>query len=219
MLKAVIFDMDGVLIDSTKYIWESFNQLVKPMNVHFDDAAIKKYMGNSLRDQISMWKEDYGIDVGDAGEFSVKSHNIALKLMGEKTGLSEGLLPLLNDLKERNVPMGVGTSSTKARAESMLSVAGIDKYFTAVITCEDVTEHKPKPHIFLEVARRLNTLPENCVVLEDAAVGIEAAKKGNMKSIGYATDTNSVKELSGAEKIIRSFKELSYDELKKMFYS
>lgn len=216
---AVIFDMDGVLIDSTKYIWESFNTLVEPFGVHFDEIAIKKYLGHSLRDQISMWKEEYGIDVGDANVFSVKASAIQKELLGNVTKPNEDLLQLLQSLKERNVPMGVGTSSNRSRAKSMLLIAEIDHYFSALVTAEDIFEHKPNPHIFLEVARLLNTLPESCVVIEDAATGIEAAKRGNMKSIGFLTEWNSKDELHTADKTIGNFQELSFEELEKMFYA
>lgn len=214
---AVIFDMDGVLIDSTKYIWESFNVLVEPTGVHFDETAIKKYLGNSLRDQIAMWREDYGIDVGDEKEFSIRAHEIATKLMNENPKANEDLLVLLKELKEKNIPMGVGTSSTRDRAHSMLSVANIDKYFTSVVTSEDVTEHKPNPHIFLEVVKQLGVDPKNCVVIEDATTGIQAAKNGNMKSIGFLTEWNSKEELCEADKVIDSFKILSCEELERMF--
>lgn len=214
---AVIFDMDGVLVDSTKYIWESFNTLVAPMNVHFDDAAIRKYLGHSLRDQIAMWKTDYGIDMGDANEFSLKAHPIALQLQSSESKPNYDLLQLLKNLKERGVPMGVGTSSTRARAESMLSAAGISHYFSSLVTAEDVTEHKPNPHIFLEVARQLFVPANNCVVIEDAATGITAAKRGDMKAIGFLTEWNSKEELFEADKTISGFDELSYETLQYMF--
>lgn len=214
---AVIFDMDGVLIDSTKHIWESFNVLVEPMGMHFDETAIRKYLGNSLRDQIIMWKEDYGIDVGDVNEFSTKAHKIATKLAKDNPNQNEDLLVFLEELKIKKIPMGVGTSSTRERAHSMLLSANINQYFTSIVTSEDVIEHKPNPHIFLEVAKQLDVSPENCVVIEDAATGILAAKNGNMKAIGFLTEWNSKEELEKADKIIDSFNVLSYEELEKMF--
>src|SRR3989344_7981519 len=148
---AVIFDMDGVLINSTKHIWEAFNRLVEPYDVHFNEEARRKYLGNSLRDQIAMWKEDYGIDVGDPIEFSTKAHKIQTELMGANPEPDAGLMQLLQNLKENDIPMGVGTSSSKVRAEDILSSLGISNYFDALVTAEDVSEHKPNPHTFLEV--------------------------------------------------------------------
>lgn len=81
----------------------------------------------------------------------------------------------------------------------------------------NIEEHKPNPHIFLEVARLLKEAPEKCVVIEDAATGIEAAKNGKMKSIGFLTEWNSREELNNADKIISNFGALSYEELERMF--
>jgi beta-phosphoglucomutase-like phosphatase (HAD superfamily) len=113
--------------------------------------------------------------------------------------------------------MGVGTSSTKDRAHKIISFLNIDEYFTTIVTSEDVKEHKPNPHIFLEVAKRLNISPENCIVIEDARDGIIAAKNGNMKSIGYLTNLNNTELLSDADMIINNFSKISYEELKTLF--
>jgi len=214
---AVIFDMDGVLVDSTKHIWESFNQLAEPLGVHFDEMAIRRYLGNSMKDQIVMWREDYGVDFGNAIEFSIKAHKIQMGLTNANSKPDKELLRLLQDLQERNVPMAVGTSSGRVRADNMLSVLGIDHYFDAVITADDVIEHKPNPHVFLEAAKQINASPVNCVVIEDAATGIEAARNGHMKSIGFLTEWNSEEELSQSDMVIRGFGELSYNKLASMF--
>jgi HAD superfamily hydrolase (TIGR01509 family) len=213
---AVIFDMDGVLIDSIAHIWESFNRLVEPLDIHFDEASIRKYLGHSIRDQVAMWKEDYGIDVGNEHNFSLQAMKIQNELMANSEPNIE-LLQLLQSLKERNVPLAVGTSSSRARAEDMLAAANIEQYFDALVTADEVAEHKPNPHIFLEAARQIHTPPLQCVVIEDAATGIRAAKNGNMKSIGFLTKWNSREELYEADKLVTSFKELSYGELAQMF--
>jgi HAD superfamily hydrolase (TIGR01509 family) len=214
---AVIFDMDGVLIDSPKYIWESFNILVKPYGIHFNDSDIKKYLGKSLQDQIVEWKKDYNVDVGDFKDFSSKALTLQMELISKNIKTDEDLLKLLKELKNNNVPMGVGTSSTKDRAHKIISFLNIDEYFTTIVTSEDVKEHKPNPHIFLEVAKRLNISPENCIVIEDARDGIIAAKNGNMKSIGYLTNLNNTELLSDADMIINNFSKISYEELKTLF--
>ena len=105
---AVIFDMDGVLLDSTKHIWASFNKLVEPHNIKFDNKEIKKYLGNSLRDQMSAWKKDYGIDFGDPLEFSKKAHRLQMASMRDVKA-DEDLVKLLKELRKREIPLGVGT--------------------------------------------------------------------------------------------------------------
>jgi beta-phosphoglucomutase len=214
---AVIFDMDGVLIDSTPHIKESFRRVAEEKGLYFDKKGYKSYSGHSILDQFAMWKEDYGVDLGDVTEFSEKAFKIQLELLGADVTTEEGLLTLLNELKTKRVPMGVGTSSGRKRAEAILSLLKITDFFSALVTADDIEEHKPNPHIFLEVARQLNTAPERCVVIEDAASGIEAAHRAQMRALGFLTKENSIERLSEADKIISGFGELSFDKLQKMF--
>src|SRR3989338_8526904 len=99
MKYAVIFDMDGVLVDSTKYIWDSFNELLKSYDVHFKEKEIKAQLGLSLRDQLKIWKEEYGIGL-ELKKFSKKAGNLELKLIGENIEVNPELLELLNELKK-----------------------------------------------------------------------------------------------------------------------
>lgn len=215
---AVVFDMDGVLIDSTGYIWASFNKLLGPLGVHFDEAAIRKYMGLSLQDVVALWKKDLGIDVGDLSDFAKKCYAMQeeLGLMAEVA--DENLFRLLEGLKTKDVPMGVGTASFRVRTETILSGLGIRTFFNAVVTAQDVSEHKPNPQVFLEVASQLGVPPEKCIVIEDAGLGIEAAKRANMKAVGFLTKWNSKEELARADRIISSFQKLSFKELQSLFF-
>lgn len=211
---AVIWDMDGVLVDSTKNIWESFSKLLKPHGIQFSDEDIKKYLGLSLRDQIASWKERWGVEL-ELEKFSKQAGEAELEVMEKKA--NKNLSKLLNELRKNKVPMGIGTSSLRWRAEKIIELLGIKDYFSVLISAEDITKHKPNPDIFLKVAEKLSIKPENCVVIEDAASGIEAAKRGNMKAIGYLTKYHKKSELRMADLIIEDFSEISYNKIKEMF--
>ncbi|MFA5084218.1 MAG: HAD family phosphatase [Candidatus Paceibacterota bacterium] len=217
MLKAVIFDMDGVLINSTKYIWKSFNILLKDSGVHFSDKDIKKYLGFSLRDKLELWKKDYGIGDYNLEEFSRKAGKMELEFMKKELHPNEDLDRFLNELKDNGIKLAVATSSLRWRAEKILEVLQIKEFFDAIVTAEDVKNHKPSPDIFLEAAKQLDENPENCVVFEDAVNGIEAAKKGNMKAIAMKTEFHSRKELKNADLIIDDFSEINLKKLEKLF--
>lgn len=209
MIKAVIFDMDGVLIESEEAVWKSFNTLLKKEGVRFNNRWIKKYRGMSLKDQLSIWREKHGIKKYDEHEFAEKALQIQLKIMKGKIKPSKQLLQTLKELKKKNIKLAVATSSYKARAEKILSMLKIKKYFKTIIAAEDVKKHKPNPDVFLKAAEKLGVKPEDCVVIEDAANGIEAAKKGGMKAIGYAKNQRKRKELKNAEVLVSNFKQLN----------
>lgn len=217
MLKAIIFDMDGVLINSTKYIWESFNILLKDSGIQFSNNEIKKYLGFSLRDKLRLWKQDYGIKEYNLEEFSREAGEIELELMKKELHPNKSLNKFLKEAKEKGIKLAVATSSLRWRAEKILEVLKIKEIFDAIVTAEDVENHKPNPDIFLEAAKQLNENPENCVVFEDAANGIEAARRGNMKVIAMKTEFHSEEELKEADIIIKDFSDINVERLRKLF--
>ncbi len=213
---AVIFDMDGTLIDSTKYIWASFNRILNQHGIHIHDHEINPYLGLSLRDHIKIWKDKYGIDF-DVNEFILKANSIQFELMSNSLKPNSGLVELLEELKQNNIKTGVGTSSTIDRAEKMLKMAKIENYFSAISATDHVVLDKPHPDIFLSVAKKLKIEPKDCVVIEDANSGIEAAIRGGMKSIGYLAPFTTREKLKGADIIVENFSELSYKSIKGLF--
>ncbi len=217
MLKVIIFDMDGVLVNSTKYIWESFNILLKDSGIQFSNKEIKKYLGLSLKDKLRLWKRDYGINEFNLEDFSRKAGEIELNLMKKDLKLNENINSLIKEAKSKGIKLAVATSSLRWRAEKILDLLKIKEKFDIIITAEDVINHKPSPDIFLKVANKLNENPKNCLVFEDAKNGIEAAKKGNMKVVAIKTEYYSEEDLKNADLIINDFSEVNIQKLKILF--
>lgn len=216
MLKAIIFDLDGVLIDSNKYIWEAHNSILEEEGIHLNRNEVKEYLGMSLRDQYGAWKKKYGIKKYNLEDFRQKSLEIQQKLMKNEKP-NPALVRLLKQLKENNIKLAVATSSTRYRAEWILKKLKIIDYFESIVTADDVEKHKPEPDLFLEAAKHIKTTPKCCVVIEDARTGIEAAKKANMKVVGRLREHHTRAELSEADLVIDSFDELTIERLKKLF--
>jgi len=216
MLKAIIFDMDGVLIDSIGPIWESFSIILKDEGVHFSNDYIKKHLARSLRDNLQAWKTEFGIKDYDLMEFSKKAGEIQFELM-KKEKVNPSLLNLLQEFKKNNVHCAVATSSLRWRTEKILDLLNIKSFFHVLVTADDIKNHKPAPDVFLEVANKLNINPERCVVIEDAVNGIDAAKNARMKTIGLITKYHSADELKHADIVIKDFYELNVEKIKKLF--
>ena len=216
MLKAIIFDMDGVLIDSIGPIWESFSIILKDEGVHFSNDYIKKHLARSLRDNLQAWKTEFGIKDYDLMEFSKKAGEIQFELI-KKEKVNPSLLNLLQEFKKNNVHCAVATSSLRWRTEKILDLLNIKSFFHVLVTADDIKNHKPAPDVFLEVANKLNINPERCVVIEDAVNGIDAAKNARMKTIGLITKYHSADELKHADIVIKDFYELNVEKIKKLF--
>jgi HAD superfamily hydrolase (TIGR01509 family) len=216
MFKAIIFDMDGVLVDSVTPTWKSINILLEPEGLHFSDEQIKKYLSGSLRDNMKTWQKEFHLKEYDIMEFSKKAGAITLDLLKNEKP-SKALIDLLKEAKKSNIGCAVATSSLRWRAEKILDLLKIKEFFEVIVTAEDVKKHKPDPEVFLEAARRLQVKPEECAVFEDAANGVEAAQKGNMKAIGLVTKYYSSEELKHANLVIKDFREIDIKKLEKLF--
>ena len=206
MIKGIIFDMDGVLIDTPKFAWRSHNLLLSKFKKHVSDEEIPEYLGRSLIDQVNQLRKTFNIDI-NIEEYIKEFEEHAQHYMGN-IQKNEALVNLLEKLKKKYV-LGVATSSNKDRTSTILKNLGVSEFFNVVITADDVKKHKPDPAIFFEAAKKLNITPNESVVIEDALNGIEAAKSGNMRTIGLVTKYLSVETLSAADLVIESLEELS----------
>jgi len=219
MKKAVIFDMDGVLVDTPKYVTIALNQLLEKYGAKMTTEYRKKTIGRSIRDQIETWKKDFKIiEEIDPLEFSKKAFLIELNLMKKKIKPNEYLLNLIKKLKDNNIKIAVATSSTKDRAIQLLKLVDFFDKIDALVTAEDVELHKPNPEIFLKTAEELGVEPENCIVIEDAVNGIQASNSAGMKSIAYITEYYSKEEFENiANLIISDFSELDFEKIIDLF--
>lgn len=207
--------MDGVLVNSIEIIWSAFTTLLKDYDVHFSEEYIKRNLATSLRDNLKNWKEEFGIGEQDLAEFSKKSATIQLEFLKQEK-VDPNLLILLEQAKKHGVKLAVATSSTRWRTEEILSLLAIRDFFEVVVTAENVDKHKPAPDVFLKAAELLNVHPTDCVVIEDAVNGIQAAKSAQTKVIGLATKYCSALELKQADLIINNFSEINLEKIKKL---
>jgi len=212
---AVIFDMDGVLVDSNKYILDSFNQILKPHKIFINRDNFKTYMGITSRGMQDRWKRDYGLDF-DKEFLAKETTRLQIQFLKKNAKTSKALLNFLKELKNHNIPIGVGTSSPRYRAEKILGFLKVKRFFSVIVDGDEIKKHKPDPEIFLKVAKALRIKSEKCVVIEDSALGIEAAKRAHMKTIGYLTRFHTRTELKDADITVNSFTKLSFKKVEKL---
>jgi len=216
MLKAIIFDMDGVLLDSPRYNFKSFNMALKKYGVQITkDEFAKKYLGGSLRDQLQQWKSIF-LSIPkdlDLMTFSAEALDYQMAMFKDELKPNKSILNLIDEAKKNQIKIAVATSSTTDRAKLILGHLGILDKLDTLITSEDVLKHKPSPDIFLKTAEVLNVKPEDCVVIEDAVDGIQAANNAKMKSVAKLTRYHTKEELAEADFIFEDFDGLKLDRL------
>ena len=215
IIKAIIFDMDGVLVDSVESNFKSFNMVLKKYNVKLNLNESQKYIGRALSNQIEMWKKDFNIkEEIDPQEFSKEAFQYQMKLIRDELKPDEDILNLINSSKDKGIKIAVATSSTKFRAEEILKLLNIYDKLDAFVTKEDVSRHKPAPDTFLKASSLLNINPKNCVVIEDATNGIEAANLAEMFSIAKLTKYHTKEDFESiADYIFEDFSEITIEKL------
>lgn len=183
MIKAVIFDMDGLMIDSERVTFECYQEIMKPMNLTMDEEFYKKLLGKPLRGIYETFYETYGRDFPIENVIKDVHALMAKRFATEGVPIKKGLLPLLSYLKENHYKTIVATSSNRDRVDSILAQANITQYFDDSICGDEVTHGKPNPEVFLKSCEKLGVKTDEAFVLEDSEAGIQAASSAGIKVI------------------------------------
>ncbi len=178
--KAVIFDLDGTLIDSMGIWIQIDKEYLEMRNIPVPDNLFKDVKtGNSFKEICRYFKDKF--DLPDSTEeIGAEWTNMVEEHYKTDVKLKPGAHELLKFLEENNVKMGLGTSNSKHLAETVLKANNVLGKFNSIVTgCEDING-KPFPDIFLKAAEELNVAPQDCLVIEDVLIGVQAAKQAGM---------------------------------------
>jgi len=196
-MKAVIFDKDGVLVETFNLHFESYIKILSKIGVKIEKIDLIKSYGMKPPEIIKRMMEGKGRKITErlAKKLAEKKEEYYVKIAEKKLKLLPGVKKLLIYFKKKKYKIGLASSASKKGIEQLMKVTKIKKYFDATINGFEVKFSKPNPEIFLKCAKKLKVKPEECVVIEDSIHGIKAAKRANMKCIAVATGQHSKKEL------------------------
>lgn len=174
-MKKFIFDLDGLLVNTERMAIEQWKRAAEKYGFEYNDDWVIGMMGRNSADAIKIYTEKFGSEE-KAIEIRTYRVNLMLEALQKKgTEPMPGAIELLQYLKEKGYEMALATGSSQKRVGYTFQSVDIKKYFDVIITGDMVTHGKPNPELFLVAAEGLNTSPENTVILEDSAQGIEAA--------------------------------------------
>lgn len=177
---ALIFDMDGTLVDSMPLHLDAWETTSAEFGLPFDRAELNEYGGIPTRKIVAILAEQHGLSI-DIEAFARRK--IALYMAHiDKAGVFPQMWELVKQ-HHGKVPMGIGTGSPRNQAEQILKSTGLDAYISVVVSADDVVNHKPHPDTFLKVAELLGANPANCLVFEDTQIGIQAGKAAGMATL------------------------------------
>tara|TARA_R100000027_G_scaffold67755_1_gene68579 strand:- start:6247 stop:6915 length:669 start_codon:yes stop_codon:yes gene_type:complete len=184
--KGVLFDLDGVIIHSEPLHDEAMRSVFRSMNLKVPEHRFREFKGTSERDTFSLVAREYS-----NGRFEGPEIQAAKQELYEK-GLPEvpvipGLHRYLDLLKSQSIPAVVVTSATRHNCDTVINTLGLTSYFVATISADDVTHAKPNPEPYRTGAKALDLSPRDCLVIEDAERGVEAAIAAGCPVAGLST--------------------------------
>lgn len=207
MIKAVIFDMDGLMIDSERVTFECYQEILKGMNLTMDEEFYKTLLGKPLKGIYQRFYDVYGNDFPIEDVIKDVHALMAQRFETEGVPVKTGLKSLLEYLKTNNYKTIVATSSNRDRVDTILAQAQITDYFDDSICGDEVTKGKPNPEVFLKSCQKLGVSVDEAIVLEDSEAGIQASYDAGIKVICIPDMKYPEKQYE--EKTFKIFKDLN----------
>ena len=189
-IKAVIFDMDGVLIDSEPLWRKAMIEGFASIGVLITEEDCKKTTGNRLKEVVEYWFEKLNIYDVLPTEIEHRIINMLVKLINNEGKAISGVIEVINFCNNKNIKIGLATSSSHQLMEAVLEKLKLKNTFKSSISAENMEYGKPHPEVFLNCASQLQISPLECIVIEDSINGVIAAKAAFMKVIALPEQEN-----------------------------
>ena len=204
---AVIFDMDGVLIDSQPLHYEIDMRVLKACGYKAEMSTVTAYTGISTPDRWPKYKATLGLTPSIQELITMCEETVRKVFESFDFVPIDGVSKLLQDLKDMGMPIAVASSSSYELINMVLTGTGISEYFDIIVSGEGLKRGKPNPDIYLKAAELLNVLPQNAIGIEDSPAGMEAVKNANMTCIALKNPNTFGQIFTNAHYVINHFDE------------
>jgi beta-phosphoglucomutase len=204
MTKAVLWDLDGVLVDTAPFHFQAWQELFQSVGKGFADADFRRTFG--LRNDAILGDMLGELTPAEVERLAQRKEELYRGKIGGRVTAMSGAVDLLRRLQQRGRKIAIVSSTPRENVRVVLRLLGLEGVFEAVVAEEDAPRGKPDPQGFLLAAEKLGVVAGECVVIEDAPGGVEAAKRGGMRCIGLTT-SRPREALAGADLVVDSLEE------------
>jgi beta-phosphoglucomutase len=212
-MRAILFDFDGVLVQSMEDHYAGWKKALEKYGIDMTPEELYMMEGQGVKGVASEITRKYNLSIDETRDIIENKQKYYERI--KKIRFYPNLLDVLNWAKEKNLKMAVVTGGNRSRVLDALENFGLSSYFDAIITSDDVSETKPSPYPYLQAANLLEIEPRDCIVVENAPLGIRSGKSAGMKVVGVTTTLNPF-YLKEADVVVMDFNEL-LKALKKLY--
>jgi len=220
MLKAVLFDMDGVIVDTEPLHHKAYQKMFEKVGIEVSSEMYEGFTGQST----------YGICVQLCTYFNLEQdpqelvqikRNYFTKLFFEDNDLQllDGVEELINDYFKQGLTLIVASSASMFTINNMMKRFNLDRFFSNKLSGADLKASKPHPEIFINAAKAANALPNECFVIEDSTNGIKAAKRAGIYCVAYKSEHSKNQDYTLADMVISDYNEIYFSKIQGIFNS
>jgi len=202
--EAIIFDLDGTLIDNNRYHIDAWKVFYKKIGREFSMDEYKNNMNGRINRDIFRYLFGNEISAEEIERLTEEKEGLYRELYAPHIQPIAGLLPFLKQIKEAGIPIAIATSGLPKNIAFMFEHITMRHFFDDIIDATFITNSKPHPEIFLKAAAAVHANPQNCIAFEDSVAGVRSAKAAGMKVIGLTT-THTAEDLHEADRIIEDY--------------
>ncbi|MBI2138668.1 MAG: HAD family phosphatase [Candidatus Diapherotrites archaeon] len=213
MLEAVIFDFDGILVDTPEYYFKHMKSYLRAIHPAITDDDIAPLIGHTFDAKVNALNQKFGLRIERAHFAKAMNEKVRAEMLGSLVP-NPDLLRLLGELDEAGLPLGIASSNSRHNILAFLERLGIAGRFSSILSYSDASVPKPSPEIYINAAESLGVACAHCAALEDTLAGFESAKGAGMKCIAMPNRFAAGHAFEGADIVVKDFKELSFERIR-----
>jgi beta-phosphoglucomutase len=215
MLKAIIFDMDGVIIESEPLHYKAYHNMFEDLNIDVTPEFYESLTGKSTLNVCKQVCDAFNLKETPETLVALKRMHYEYIFENDKTfDLIDGVLDVIKDYHKNGLTLVLGSSASMQSIERIFKRFDLNKYFKAKLSGAELKASKPHPEIFIKAAEATGFKPEECIVIEDSTNGIIAAKSAGIFCIGYDSFHSKNQDYSKADLVVTDFSEICFEKIK-----